>query len=242
MRFSDETLMAYVDDQLDTQTRASVEAAMATDPDLARRIEGYRALDGKLRSAFDPVVQEPVPERLLAAARATPAERQGNNVIPLRRKVARKEWPRWPALAASLLIGVIVGQLLLRARGTSSFEVNGGQILASGQLDQALSHRLASENDHAAPVQLGVSFRQKGGSYCRAFTLHETSVLAGLACRAHGAWQVQVLAQTETASTTGYRPAASGMPREVLEAINDRMSGDPLDAGAESAARAKDWN
>ena len=38
MTFSDETVMAYVDGELDDATRAAVEAAMTTDLDLAERV------------------------------------------------------------------------------------------------------------------------------------------------------------------------------------------------------------
>jgi len=61
MKFSEETLMAYADDELDTQTRSAVEAAMATDPEIARKIAQHKALRGKLRTTFDKVLSEPPP-------------------------------------------------------------------------------------------------------------------------------------------------------------------------------------
>jgi len=44
MTFSDETIMAYVDGELDAPARAAVDASLATDPELARRIARHRAL------------------------------------------------------------------------------------------------------------------------------------------------------------------------------------------------------
>ena len=41
MKFSEETLMAYADNELDAQTRTAVEEAMATDPEIARRVAKY---------------------------------------------------------------------------------------------------------------------------------------------------------------------------------------------------------
>ena len=38
MTFTDETLSAYVDGELDAATRAALEGAMATDPQLAQRL------------------------------------------------------------------------------------------------------------------------------------------------------------------------------------------------------------
>ena len=42
MTFSEEVLMAYADDELDAPTRAAVDAAMASDPQIARRIARQR--------------------------------------------------------------------------------------------------------------------------------------------------------------------------------------------------------
>ena len=39
MKISEETLLAYVDNELDETTRAEVEAAIASDPGLAHRVE-----------------------------------------------------------------------------------------------------------------------------------------------------------------------------------------------------------
>ena len=47
MTFSDQTLSAYVDGELDAATRAALEAAMAGDPTLAGRIARQRALRGQ---------------------------------------------------------------------------------------------------------------------------------------------------------------------------------------------------
>ena len=116
MTFSEETLMAYADNELDAQTRKALEAAMATDPELARRVAQHKALRGKLRVVFDKTLEEPVPQRLIDTARGVPSVRREGNVIPLRRKSPpRKAWPQWVGLAASLVLGVIIGQAILRS-------------------------------------------------------------------------------------------------------------------------------
>jgi hypothetical protein len=55
---------------------------------------------------------------------------------------------------------------------------------------------------------------------------------------------VQVLAQTtsQPESNGGLRQAASEMPKPVLQAVDDNILGDTLDARAEAAAREKHWN
>jgi len=244
MTFSEETLMAYADNELDAQTRSAVEAAMATDPELARRVAQHKALRGKLRLAFDNVIHEPTPQRLIDAARGVPSVRREGNVIPLRRKATPpRAWPQWASIAASLIVGVIIGQAMLRASGSGAVTSRDGQLLANSVLSRALSEQLASTQTSQDPVRIGVSFKSKAGAYCRTFTLHESTTLAGLACRDHDDWHVQVLAQTTSTpeNGTGYRQAGSEIPKSVLQAVDDNIVGQPLDAAAETAARDKSW-
>jgi hypothetical protein len=94
-----------------------------------------------------------------------------------------------------------------------------------------------------APVQIGVSFRARNGDYCRTFVLREQSTLAGLACRGHEAWRLEVLAHNPAppAAAAGYRPAGSALPAGVAHTLDELIAGEPLDAGAEAAARARGW-
>jgi hypothetical protein len=244
MKFSEETLMAYADNELDAKTRAAVEEAMATDPEVARKIAQHKALRGKVRLAFDNVVHEPSPQRLIDAARGVPAVRREGNVIPLRRKTpTSRAWPQWAAIAASLVIGVIIGQAMLRDSGSGPVTSRDGQLLANGVLAHALSEQLASTQTDQSPVKIGVTFKSKAGNYCRTFTMHETSALAGLACRDHDDWRVQALTQTASTpeSSAAYRQAGSEMPKSVLQAVEDNIAGDALNATAETAARDKNW-
>ena len=72
MRFSEETLMAYADGELNADTRAAVDMAMQSDTDLADaialQIENRQALIANLHAAFDSALEEEVPARLINAA------------------------------------------------------------------------------------------------------------------------------------------------------------------------------
>jgi hypothetical protein len=249
MNFSEETLMAYADNELDSQTRSAVEAAMATDPEIARRIAQHQALRGRLKATFDKVLDEPTPQRLMDAARGVPAVRREGNVIPLRRRQSHRiAWPQWATMAASLVIGVVIGQMLLRMPTAGApVALRNGQVLASGTLAQALSDQLASTQKPDTPVRIGVSFKSKAGDYCRTFTMQEPTLLAGLACRDHDDWRVQVLAQRPQSQSNSnnasgsYRQAGSELPRPVIQAVDDTIAGDSLDAHAEALARDKHW-
>lgn len=61
---TEEDLHAYVDGQLGAERQAEVESWLAQDPDAAARVNAYRSQNAALRALFDPVTQEPVPNRL----------------------------------------------------------------------------------------------------------------------------------------------------------------------------------
>ncbi len=68
--------MAYVDGELDAAARTEVEAAMRNDPTIEKRIAQQRQLRAKIELAYAKELTEPVPDRLLAAARGSrPQER-----------------------------------------------------------------------------------------------------------------------------------------------------------------------
>ena len=68
MPISDADVHAYVDGQLAPERVVRLEAALATDPELAARISEMRAQNAALRDALDAVLAEPIPKQLLAAA------------------------------------------------------------------------------------------------------------------------------------------------------------------------------
>jgi hypothetical protein len=207
--------------------------------------EPIETLQAKLRSMLDKVLDEPVPERLVAAAHTIPRTRHENNVIPLRRRSPRQwAWPRWGAVVASLIVGVLAGQLFQRSMDDGPVVVRDGRLLAGAALAHALSHRLRSDAGPPPPVGLGISFRAKSGNYCRTFQLRDESQLAGLACKDHGAWHLQVLARSDATPEHGSpdQDAEAQLPPAVLQAVEEQLTGEPLDARMESAARATDWN
>ncbi len=61
-------LHALVDGQLTPERQREIEAALASRPDEAVRVESYRAQKRELRALFDPVLDEALPQRVLRAA------------------------------------------------------------------------------------------------------------------------------------------------------------------------------
>lgn len=243
MRISDERLMAYVDGELDAAQAAEVEAAIAADPALAAAVARQRRLRARLRASYDPVLDEPVPERLLAAARGATAS-SATRVVDLRTAARRdrpRRWslPEWAALAAALVLGLVLAQWLPLHDGDLLATAPDGRLLARGELAQALDTRLSG--DAADGVAVGLSFRASDGGYCRSFVLQRPQPLAGLACRHEEGWRVPVLSEAEPAAGSELRLASTPLPSAVLGEIDARIAGEPLDAAAERAARAAGW-
>ena len=238
MTFSDEDLMAYADGELDDHKRQQIQDAMSRDPEIARRVASHQALKDSLRAGFEPVLQEPVPDRLLTAARSKSGSSK-SNVVPLRgHKVAVRPQSRWFALAASFALGALAlqfGRTLLRS---DSITERDGQLLAAGKLHAALSNQLVAAQTQDSAVQIGVSYLSRNGHYCRTFQMRE---LGGLACNEAGNWKLEVLARESHAANSEYRPAASNLPPAVVQAVTNTISGEPLDAKEEASARAQKW-
>ena len=68
-KHSDEALVAYLDGELDPAERRHVEAWLDADPAVRDRLSALTQSTDLVRSAYADIINEPVPERLLAAAR-----------------------------------------------------------------------------------------------------------------------------------------------------------------------------
>jgi hypothetical protein len=150
-------------------------------------------------------------------------------------------------IAASLMVGVLTGVLLQRLFTAGALtEFHDGSLLARGALAQALSEQLASNASAGAAVRVGLSFKSRSGNYCRTFAISGNHLLSGLACRDRERWQVLNLVTTEGAGLAGnganLRMATSSLPPALLQAVNERISGEPLNAAAEAKARSDDWH
>jgi len=137
------------------------------------------------------------------------------------------------AIAASLLLGLGIGHF--SGGGDGPVAVEQGTMVAQGELASALETQLASAQD-GAPIRIGLSFRRKGGGWCRSF---EGQAISGVACRQEQGWQVQQLVPG-SGQETAYRQASSGDAR-LMATVDALMDGSPLDAAQEKAAKARRW-
>jgi anti-sigma factor RsiW len=114
----DEDLHAFVDGHLDAVRRGVVETYLKTDAEAAARVADWTDQNRRLSALFDPVLDEPVPERITAAI-----ERGSRRVTPA--------WSAggWAMRAAASFAILAIGALL----GFGAGRYAGGQAESSLQ-------------------------------------------------------------------------------------------------------------
>jgi hypothetical protein len=109
-----------------------------------------------------------------------------------------------------------------------------------------LNQELSSAVPPAAGAHIGLSFRARSGSYCRTFELDGRRALVGLACKEQQQWRIANLVAIDPAKSPptalARRTVSSSLPTALQQAVNERLSGELLDANEEAAARSKDWH
>lgn len=244
---SDELLMAYVDGELDPITRQEIERLMADDPVIARIVDRHRRLRERLQLAHRNVLEEPVPDRFKAILAPAPAPASASPAATQRLVLPRPATDRtsgrsmslrgWGMLAASLLLGIVVGLIVPRDLDQPYEPVATG-LAARGALDRALTEQLAADGARSG-IEVGFSFVDHNGAYCRTFQIRERTPIAGLACRENASWNLKVLAPA--AAATGELRTAAAMPLAVLKTADALIAGEALGSDAEARARAASW-
>jgi anti-sigma factor RsiW len=103
LNITDDDLHAYVDGALTAERRAGVDAWLAGHPEDAERVRAYQAQNLAIRTLFDPVLDEPLPDNLHALT-----------VQPMKATVDAKKWPilkllPLQRLAAGVLVAMVGG-------------------------------------------------------------------------------------------------------------------------------------
>ncbi|HEY8587528.1 MAG TPA: NepR family anti-sigma factor [Rhodanobacter sp.] len=244
----DDTLQAYVDGELDAADAARIDRALAHDDVLARRVQQARRLRSQLQAAFNPVLDEPVPDRLAALLRSEPAPLPAPVALPASRPgsgfghARRGSRRRWfvPSAAVAASVAVLAVAIWWHA-GNDLVRVHDGQQFAAGSLFDALEQGLASAPDPRSAVAIGLTFRAADGHICRTFVRRAEPAMAGLACRGESGWALPVISTAVEPANGQLRQAASALPPDVEAAVDARLRGEVFDAHQERAARDAGW-
>src|SRR4029453_5853878 len=117
--------------------------------------------------------------------------------------------PQWAAMAATLALGLLVGNLVGRDGRDTPISLDHGQLVAAPAPSHSLDTPLASSPERSA-VRSGASFRPPKGKICRRF---QDGPANGLVCREGRQWRVEGLFQGGEGQSSAYRSAAGQDPR-----------------------------
>ena len=232
MDYTDETLMAYADGELDAETAAQIAATIVADTALAARVAVFSR--SRIAVKTDYPAAPPAPDALiaqvrrLAAAQTAPAP---SNVITL---ADRRKVPLWAVpLAASIALALGLSAGLLRP------VPDAGTLVAAGILqDPGLAVALATvPSGSSAPLPGGAeitpiaSFQTENQEFCREFEYRQPlgGTIVSVACQNGQDWDGR-LAIAASGGTEGYAPAAS------LDTLDAWLSG----VGAQAPMSAQD--
>lgn len=170
-RIDDVMLMAYVDGEVDAQTAREIEATIAADPAIGRRVAMFRQTATMMRGAFGEVLHEPVPDRLLnalgAGAASAPAAAGGARAVPMRVRTERRGYLwRNAGWAAAAAIGAVALLNAASQQGIAPFaqrapvqEVAATTTDAERWIDNLAAwyrvHRASFEKDQRLLVDIG---------------------------------------------------------------------------------------
>jgi anti-sigma factor RsiW len=109
----DDRLVAYLDGELESGERRAVEARLDDDPAAAARLAALARSGNLVRLAFDEILHEPVPDRLIAAALGETAAAEPRIVRLVQRRAAKpagsgRRW-RIPLPIAAAIAGLVAG-------------------------------------------------------------------------------------------------------------------------------------
>ncbi len=222
------TVIAWIDGELEEAESAKVAAQVAADPVLQAVAERHRRMLARFAAAFDPIAREPVEAPASAPVVSLAAVRAEREAVPPR---IFRPWYGWGgAIAASLVIGVLVGHQLGGAPGIGDGK---GALALAAPVAKALDHQLSGQ---PGAVRIALSFRDRDNHLCRSFTGND---LSGVACREGGTWQLRYGAPNAATTPADYRMA--GTDAAKAEVIDAMIAGDPLDRDAEEEARNSGW-
>jgi hypothetical protein len=232
-----ELLSQFLDGELPAAEAQALRERLIADPRLRATLEEMRAVDQRVRNAFDIPGVDTVPETVTARLQGAHTNRPASG--PYRRA-------RGLAVAAALVAAA--GLLLAPQWRDSSGGHSTGTPSADDLLAQVLEHAPSraegweglTDGRQVRPV---LSFASKEGTWCREFLLTETgATFRGVACRSGGSWRTEVLSDALRPGVGSvYRPAGAAGAAVVESYINAHADSIPLGVEEEADLINRNW-
>ena len=270
VKIDDEMLMAYADGALDPTQTAEVEALLAGDAKAAETVRVFRESGRLAASAFDGILREPVPERLVRAASGVSEAADSGVVVDF----AKRRQQRQPAAygrmalplaaAIALMIGVAGGFGVSRldqpaapaALSTASLtEVPVFQETMENARSNVPVAWQGASGESVGEIMPVLTFRDAAGEICREFrttlaSADATEIGFGVACRRDdAAWRTEILVAGPTIPQSA--PAGGGMTAatggagdneaQFRQMVDDLIGDDVLSGEAEAELIANGW-
>ena len=251
---SDDLLMAYVDRELDQNTRDQVDAYFARNPAEVRRLLAFAITSRNLAKLFEQPMREPSPGRLInaikSAPRATSTPLRSKRNTHLRQMAHYHRLPL--AAAASVAAFAVLGGIAWRV--SREFQISYQSLLVATDtpvakvLDSLGSGKTeeVALNGQQASIKVILSFSKITGGYCREYEIYGPNAGHSLnvACREpNGPWKIEVKAPAPLQNTpkTTVVPAGGNVSAQVEAVIDHLISGDPLSPEEEAQVIRLGW-
>lgn len=238
MKVTDETLSAFLDNELTEAEMASVRTQLAADPALAHRLAELALVDAELQTHYSAIDDHPMPEavtRMLEAEHSEDGAPRHANVVTI------PWWRRMrghtgKAIAAAVVAGVALTQwLVLPSNDAPAWS----EVVSA--LDSQPSGVVYQIGDHAS-VMPRLTFRSQADQWCRQYRLETTETASEqIACRSdEGTWEqiARIDAQPLPGADT-YQTASGGSGLD--ETLDRMMAGSPIGPDAERALLQHQW-
>jgi len=253
-KINDETIMAYVDGELDTEQSSLVREALQSDPVLMEKADLFRETTSMLDGIYDAPLHEEVPECLTDSINAHQfgfSHRIRNFFQDCLQFPAMQ-----PAFASAIVAGIIIGTgfLFYMARNPLAPVPTTNTLVSSEEFSHVLEKTPGGQSrvieKYGATIIPVVTFRDRGHRFCRQYEVITESganqvFQQGIACRdLKGAWvTVTFLTMKESISqhsgSVSYELSGSG--NVIDETMDQLRAGTPLTSKQELERIHLNW-
>lgn len=257
-KLTDETLMAYVDGQLDDKQTKEIQKAIEADSDARKRVEVFRQSAAMLHGVYDAPLQEAVPERLMDTVMGFKTDDKRAAGL-LERLFAFLPRPLTlnPASAVVAFIALLIGTGTgYYAGNITQFDKKHLAITLDGKdfsrkLDTTVSGQFFTVEGRDVQIMPVATFLDTSNRFCRQYEVvtgpdKNVHLSQGIACRSNaGNWLTIVSINSHPSdvlpgdSNTKYIPAGADDLTEVV--FSQIMASPPMTLKRESELIEQKW-